>query len=329
MCDGQAKVRRASQASWEAFIPSVYVSPGGPEPRAALPPHAVQQDGNSPGLHGTAQRLPRYAGVTALQGMQVRAVTRDLSKVEARRLPNVQFVKGDFDDLDSMRRVCSGMERAFLLTNSTERAEQQQIAFVKVARESGIRHIVKLSQLHADANSPGRFLRYHAAVEAAIRASGLTFTFLRPNLYMQGLLNFRHSIQQKSAFFAAAGEARISAVDVRDLADVAVAALTTSKRDNKIYSLTGPEALTFAGMARQLSAALDRTITFVDVPPEAMRGALADLGSPAWQVDGLLEEFAMYRRGEATEVQPGMQQALDRSPLSFAEFARDYAPLFA
>ncbi|HXZ44721.1 MAG TPA: NAD(P)H-binding protein, partial [archaeon] len=159
--------------------------------------------------------------------MQVRAVTRDLSKVEARRLPNVQFVKGDFDDLDSMRRVCSGMERAFLLTNSTERAEQQQIAFVKVARESGIRHIVKLSQLHADANSPGRFLRYHAAVEAAIRASGLTFTFLRPNLYMQGLLNFRHSIQQKSAFFAAAGEARISAVDVRDLADVAVAALTT------------------------------------------------------------------------------------------------------
>jgi uncharacterized protein YbjT (DUF2867 family) len=56
-------------------------------------------------------------------------------------------------------------------------------------------------------NSLGRFLRYHGAVEAAIRASGLTFTFIRPNLYMQGLLNFRQSIQQKSAFFAAVGDA--------------------------------------------------------------------------------------------------------------------------
>ena len=123
-----------------------------------------------------------------------------------------------------MRRACSGVERAFLLTNSTERTEQQQIAFTRVAQQSGVRHIVKLSQLHADPNSPGRFLRYHAGVEAAVQASGLKFTFLRPNLHMQGLLNFRQSIQEKSAFFAAAGDARISAVDVRDLADLAVAA---------------------------------------------------------------------------------------------------------
>src|SRR6476659_3526273 len=230
------------------------------------------------------------------QGIQARAVTRDFAKVEASRLPHVQFVQGDFDSPDSMRRACSGVERAFLLSNSSERAEQQQTAFVEVAKQSGVRHIVKLSQLHADVNSPGRFLRYHAAVETAVQAAGLTFTFLRPNLYMQGLLNFAQSIKEKSAFFAAAGEARISAVDVRDLADVAVAALTGSQHDNKNYSLTGPEGLTFGEMAKELSAALRRTITFVDVPPEAMRGALADLGLPAWQADGLLEEFAMYRR---------------------------------
>src|SRR4029077_13960991 len=82
----------------------------------------------------------------------------------------------------------------------------------------------------------------------------------------------------KGAFFAAAGDARISAVDARDLADVAVAALTTSQHDNKIYALTGPDALTFAEMAHQLSRAIGRTITFVDVPPESMREALADLG---------------------------------------------------
>jgi uncharacterized protein YbjT (DUF2867 family) len=263
------------------------------------------------------------------QGKPIRAVTRDLKKAEANRLPHVEFFKADFDDPDSMREACAGAERAFLLTSSTERAEKQQIEFVRAAQRSGVRHIVKLSQLHADVKSPGRFLRYHAAVEAAMRATGITFTFLRPNLYMQGLLNFRQSIKQKSAFFAAAGKARISAVDVRDLADVAAAALTSSQHDNKSYSLTGPEALTFAQMAEQLSTALGRTIAFVDIPPEAMGSALVDLRFPAWQADGLLEEFAMYRRGEAAGVESGLAEALNRSPRSFGEFAKDYTPFFA
>lgn len=227
-----------------------------------------------------------------------------------------------------MRTACDGADRAFLLTNSTERAEQQQIAFTRVAEVCGVRHIVKLSQLHADASSPERFLRYHGVVEAAIQASGLTYTFLRPNLFMQGLLNFRQSIRQQSAFFAAAGDARISAVDIRDLADVAAAALTTSEHDNKSYALTGPETLTFAEMAHQLSRAVGRTITFVDVPPEAMRAALMEPGFPVWQADGLVEEFAMYRRGEASAAESGVREALGRAPRSFEGFARDYAPLF-
>jgi uncharacterized protein YbjT (DUF2867 family) len=262
------------------------------------------------------------------QGVQSRAVTRDPRKAEVNQFPNVHFVQGDFDDADSMRRACSGVDRTLILTNSTERTEQQQIGFTRVATQNGVRHIVKISQLHADTNSPGRFLRYHGSVEAAIQASGLTFTFLRPNLYMQGLLNFRQSIRQKSAFFAAANEARVSVVDVRDLADVAVAALTTSEHKNRIYSLTGPDALTFVEMADALSRAVGRTISFVDVPPESMRSTLVDLGLPAWQADGLLEEFAMYRRGEASEVESGVRAALGRPPRSFDEFARDYASLF-
>ena len=262
-------------------------------------------------------------------GIKARAVTRDLRKAEANSLPHIEFVQGDFDDAESIRPACSGVDRVFLLTNSTERAEQQQIAFVRVAQQSGVRHIVKLSQLHADPSSPQRFLRYHGVVEAAIQAVGLTFTFLRPNLYMQGLLNFQQSIQQKSAFFAPAADACISAVDVRDLADVAVAALTKTEHDNKIYSLTGPDALTFAEMAQKLSRAVDRTITFVDVPPESMRAALAGLAFPPWQADGLIEEFAMYRRGEATTVEPGVGEALGRPARSFDEFARDYVPVFS
>ncbi len=197
-----------------------------------------------------------------------------------------------------------------------------------MAKQSGVRHIVKLSQLHADPNAQQRFLRYHGVVEAAVQASGLTFTFLRPNLYMQGLLNFRQSIREKGVFFTAAGDARISAVDVRDLADVAVAALITSRHNNKVYSLTGPAALTFSEMAQQIAKATGRPVAFVDVPAEAMRAALLDLGFPAWQADGLLEEFAMYRRAEAAAIEAGVRDALGRPPRSFEEFARGYATMF-
>ncbi|HEY9282231.1 MAG TPA: hypothetical protein VIP46_02145 [Pyrinomonadaceae bacterium] len=82
-------------------------------------------------------------------------------------------------------------------------------------------------------------------------------------------------------------------------------------------------------MAHRLSEAVGRTITFVDVPSEAMRAALAGLGFPAWQADGLVEEFAIYRRGEAAGVESGVQEALCRSPRSFDDFARDYAQSFA
>ena len=107
-----------------------------------------------------------------------RALTRDPWKAEANPLAHVKFIQADFEDPESMPRVCSSVDRAFLLTNSTERAEQQQIAFVRVAQESGVRHVVS-SQLHADASSPERFLRYHGVVESAIQAAGFTYTFLR------------------------------------------------------------------------------------------------------------------------------------------------------
>jgi hypothetical protein len=81
-------------------------------------------------------------------------------------------------------------------------------------------------------------------------------------------------------------------------------------------------------MADQLGAAIGRTLVYIDVPPEAMRAALIQHGTPEWQADGLVEEFAMYRRGEASGIESGVQDALGRPPRTFAEFARDYASRF-
>jgi uncharacterized protein YbjT (DUF2867 family) len=266
----------------------------------------------------------------ASRKVAVRAMVRSISGAKAiAELDGVDLVVGDFDDVATVERALQGVEKAFLLTNSSERAEEQQCSFVSVGVRVGLKHIVKLSQFAADENSPVRFLRYHAAVERAIVRSGLAYTFLRPNLYMQGLLAFRASIVTDGKFFAAAGNAKVSAIDVRDIALAAAAALIGHGHEGRTYDLTGPDALTHTEMAEQLSEALGRRVIFVDVPSEDMRGALLNAGLPIWQAEGLIEDYAHYRRGEASTISSGVKDATGGPPRSFQVFARDYAQAFS
>jgi len=258
-----------------------------------------------------------------------RAMIRSMKDATAlAAVAGAEIVVGDFDDAESLARALQGMKRVFLLTNSSERAETQQLTFVETARRAGAKHIVKLSQWAASTDSPVRFLRYHAAVEAKIKDSGIAYTFLRPNLFMQGLLGLRETIIAQGKFFAAIGEARISAIDVRDIGAAGAAALTEEGHQGKTYNLTGPQALSHGEMAEKLSAVLGRRIEFVGIPPEVMREVLLGARVPVWQADGLIEDYAHYSRGEAAEVARGVQDATGQPPRCFEEFASDYAPAF-
>jgi uncharacterized protein YbjT (DUF2867 family) len=259
----------------------------------------------------------------------VRAMVRRREDAGRRPMPGVKYITADFDDPVSIRRALEGVDRAFLVTNSSERVEEQQLDFVRIARAAGLQHIVYLSQLHAAVDSPVRFLRYHAAVENAIAASGICFTHLRPNLYMQSLLGFRPSISSTGKFFAPMSDAAVSLVDVRDIAAVAVKALLDAAHHGKIYDITGPQALTHAEVAAQLTQALAKKISFVDIPKAAMRDAALELGLPVWHVDGLLEDYAHYRRGEAASVSSAIRDVTGLPARAFADFARDYARAFS
>jgi uncharacterized protein YbjT (DUF2867 family) len=240
----------------------------------------------------------------------------------------VQVAAADFDDADSLAAAVAGVGRAYLVTPSSEQAEAQQVRFAELAAAAGVEQVVVLSQLAADEASPVRFLRWHAVVERRIRELGIGFTFLRPNLYFQGVLAFAPSIAAEGRFFAPIGDARVSAVDVRDIAAVAAVALTRPGHAGRTYTITGPAAITHAEIAAALSAALGRQITFVDAPPEvfaeSLRGVL-----PPWQVDGLLEDYAHYARGEAAAVHPTVVEVTGQQPRDIGQFARDYADAFA
>ena len=254
----------------------------------------------------------------AAGGTKVRGFVRSRAQARMIDLPGVELVEGDFTRPETFEPALKGVDRLFLLIPSSSEGEAQQRSFVDAAKRCKVIHIVKLSQLGADPNSSGRFQRYHGAVEDNIRDSGRVFTFLRPNLFMQGLLNFRSTISTQGAFYLAAGDGKVSIVDVRDIVAIAALALTEKGHDGKTYEITGPELLTHREMADQLSAAIGKTVKFVDISPDSMRYALVGFGMPEWQAEGLVEDYEIYRRGEAAEITRTVKEVTGVPARSFA-----------
>ena len=262
------------------------------------------------------------------RGAAVRALVRNRAHARAITLPGLDIAEGDFSKPQSIARSLVGVDSVFLLIPSSVEVEKLQRSFVDAAKRNNVRHIVKLSQLGADERAEGRFQRYHGAVESHIRRSGIPFTFLRPNLFMQSLLNFRSTISSKGEFYGLAGNGKVSIADVRDIAAVAARTLTEPGHEGKTYDGTGPEALTHAEIAEQLSKALRKRVEYVDVTPDAMRETLLSLGLPPWQAEGVIEDYDHYRRGEAAMVTSAVRDVTKAEPTPFFQFAQDYAGKF-
>lgn len=258
--------------------------------------------------------------IPALQarGAAVRAMTR------GRSVEGVETVVADLHDPTSVAAALKGVDAVFLNSPSAPDAAALQIQFADLARDAGVTRFVLLSQYAARAGSPVRFLRWHAEVEAHVGKIGLDYTVLRPNLYLQALRSFSATLAQ--GFFAAPiGDAAVSAIDTRD---ISAAVLTSTGHTGRTYTLTGPRAVTHAQIAEALSAATGREIAFRDVPADQFAAALTGL-LPPWQIEGLIEDYAHYARGEAAEVHTSVADLTGRPARDVTEFARDYADAFA
>lgn len=263
--------------------------------------------------------------IPALQarGATVRAMIRNPN----RPVPNAENVVADLTDPGSITTALDGVGAAFLNSPSAEDAAQLQMRFADLAQQAGVERLVLLSQYAANPDSPVRFLRWHAQVEAHVKELGVSHTILRPNLYMQSLLGFAATIAE-GWFAAPIEDAAVSAIDTRDIAAAAVVALTDPQTAGGTYTLTGPRAVTHPEIADALSAATGRTITFRTVPADQFVQALTGT-MPAWQLDGLVEDYAHYSRGEAGEVHTAVADLTGRPARDITEFAADYAPAFA
>ena len=262
-------------------------------------------------------------------GAPARALARSPEKAEVLAATGVDVALGDMTDPVAMAAALQGVDRLFLLSPPHPEQLEMESAAIAAAEEADVSLIVKLSVLSAGPDSALELGRTHGAIEDRLARSGIPNTVLRPGSFMQNFFSDAPTIQADDTFFAPAGDGATAMVDSRDIAAVAAAVLSERTHVGDVLAITGPEAVTYHEAADALSAATGRTIRYVDVPPEAAREGMLAAGYPDWLVEDLLIIYAMQRDGYLTEVTPTVKEVARVEPRTFAEFARDFAPVFS
>jgi uncharacterized protein YbjT (DUF2867 family) len=260
-------------------------------------------------------------------GRPIRVLVRDPSRFFAKTGESV--VVGDFSDPMSMEAALSGIERVFLASFDRPNMPVLQKNLLDAAQRQRVRHIVRISTIGVDDPRFGQIMTNHLQGERQLEASGLAFTHLRPSWVLQNFLpTSAFTPVRDGKISLPAGNAGVGFVDARDVAAVAVAALTEPDHEGRIYTLTGPEAPTHAQLASALSTATGQRIVYQDLPPDEYVRHVTSAGWSAASIESVSRLFADMRIGGAAVLSEDVYQVKKRPPLSIYDFARDYAQDF-
>ena len=256
-----------------------------------------------------------------------RAAYFSKEKAEATRARGIDAVIIDYDRPESRGAAFQGCNKLFLLGPNELNQTQLELNAVAAAKAVGVRHIVKLSVMRADEEAY-QIAKVHRPVEKAIESSGIAWTFLCPNSFMQNVVTYMgKTIKAEGAFYSVSGQAKIGHVDVRDIAAVAVKALTEPNHEGKTYTLSGPEALTYDDLANELSKVLGRSISHINLSPSDYKKGMLAEGMPEEMADRMLDLEGYFREDQASRITNDIREVTGREPRRFPQYARDCASL--
>jgi NAD(P)H dehydrogenase (quinone) len=261
----------------------------------------------------------RVARRLAARGVAQRLVIRDPAR--APELAGAEVVRGSYDDGEGLRRAFDGTRTLFMVSGSEAPDRRRLHAnVVDAAVAAGVERVVYTSFLGAAPDCTFTFGRDHWYAEEHIRASGLRWTFLRDNLYIDFLPLM---VGADGVIRGPASDGRVAAVTRDDIADVAVAVLLGGGgHDGRGYDLTGPEVLTLAEAAEELSRAAGRPIRYQSETLEEAYASRAVYGAPDWQVDGWVTTYVAIANGELEPVSDAVAAVAGHPPVGLVDYLR-------
>jgi NAD(P)H dehydrogenase (quinone) len=247
-------------------------------------------------------------------------VTRTPEKLSSYAANGAQVRAGDFSKPETLAAAFAGGRKLLLIsTNSSDDRVAQHTAAISAARRAGIRHIVYTSFINATADNPAAIARDHRLTEDALVKSGVAYTILRNQLYMDGLVAEAVKAIESGDLYTNGGRGKWAPVAREDCAAVAAVVMTSSGHENRTYDITGPDLINRQDFAKLLTELTRKRVNVINVDDATyiQRAVQGGLPEPAAKVSAsfgtAIRANALNMRSEALQI------LLGRKPLSVRE----------
>jgi NAD(P)H dehydrogenase (quinone) len=253
----------------------------------------------------------RVAELLAAQGHPLRLMTR--SPERAPELPDARVVRADYAEPATLDAAFVGINAAFLVSGYARPGERARLHgnAIQAAARASVSHLVYLSFQGASPTSKFPMSRDHYQTEGILKGSGIPFTALRDNLYMDLIPEM---FDEQGRIRGPAGQGRVAWVAREDVARAVAAALLQRGETSRAYDLTGPEALTLAETAARLSTLTGRDLRYEEETVEEGRAWRKRLGAPDWEVETWLGSYEAIAAGELERTSDAILRLTGREP---------------
>lgn len=260
-------------------------------------------------------------------GAPVVAAAHNADKARKQLGDDATIVPFDFKKPETFAAAFEGVEKMFLVRPPEIADAKKDIApALAAAKAAGVKHIVFLSLLGVERNR----IVPHRAIEKAVRESEMAWTFLRASFFMQNLsTTHRDDIHERGDVFVPAGKGKTSFIDVRDIAEIAVKALTEPGHENKAYPLTGSVALTYEEVAREMTEVLGKPVRYSNPSARNFGKEMRRRGLALPFIVVMNGLYTVCRLGGAAQVTPDAEQLLGREPIALRQFVEDYRDVWS
>lgn len=281
-------------------------------------------------LGSTGNIGPHVVEALVAQGTPTRVLVRDAEKARQMLPEGVEIVAGDIEDGPVVKAAADGVESVFLLTPHSYTMADVQLRILRELRRSGIK-IVKLSATSSAVRPDGpQATRQHWEVEQVLKASGENFVILRPNAFMQTMINqiMLPAIKNTGKVPNAIADAGLSMIDARDIGAVAANALTRSDWDGQTLVLTGPRAVGYREIAEHIGTVRGEQIEVLEITPEDIRLSSLARGLEHWEAEHFKEMYQMFRNRESENVSDDVEKVTGQQAGTIEAYLDRNAHLF-
>jgi len=257
-------------------------------------------------------------------GEKVRAATRNPESARLRSRSTARFVEFDFERPETFPAALKGIEHVFLIARpGDEQPDKVAAPLIEEMKRQSIRHVVDITAMGVETRDD---IALHK-MEILLEESGIDFTHLRPNWFMQVFSDgpLLKDMVMTNALHLPTADAKISYVDVRDIAAMAATALVKPGHAGKAYTLTGAEALDHDQVTAEISRASGQVVTYVPIDDETARQAILAAGLSTERAERLIGFYQLVRQGFCAGVTGDIETVLGRLPISFTQFAQDFS----